>query len=184
MKARTRSFTVTAIASATVLFAVGCSKQETIISSQLEMIRSWTDGQLNNNIVYSEVASGVYRTVFFPEDGRNTPSIASGDSLYVWYEIYPFSSSFSRTAATPIYTNKRAKMPDNIRWDDNVLKIRLGDGSLLRGVEKSLEGCALSDTVSVILTSNNAYGKIQMQQLPPNTPVIWYVDIEKVIKNE
>ena len=186
MKARTRSFIVTAIASATVLFAAGCDTQETIFSSQLETIRTWITSQSDNNGPdYEEVASGVYRAIILPDDGRGAPFIAAGDSLYVWYEIYQFSSGFQRNNTSAlIYTNKKEKMPTNVRWDDDVLKLRLGDGSLLRGVEKSLDGCAQSDTVSVVLTSSNAYGKVQMQQVPPTTPLIWFIDVEKVIKNE
>ena len=71
MKARTRSFIVTALASATVLFAAGCGTQETIFSSQLETIRTWITSQSDNNGPdYEEVASGVYRAIILP-DGTN-----------------------------------------------------------------------------------------------------------------
>lgn len=184
MKVSTKRFIVTAAAAAATLFAAGCSKQESIFSSQVEMIRSWMSSLPDSAPEYEEIASGVYRGITIPSDGRGTPFIASGDSLRIWYEIYRFSQSFSRNTSSLIYTNKKEKMPENVRWDNDALEIQLGDGSLMRGVERSLEGCAQSDTVSIVLTSSNAYGKIEMQQVPPNTPIIWYVDVEKVIKNE
>lgn len=184
MKVSTKRFIVTATAAATILFANGCSQQESIFSSQVETILTWISGLSDDDPDYEEIASGVYRGIAIPSDGRGTPFIANGDSLRIWYEIYRFSQSFSRNSSSLIYTNKKERMPENVRWDDDALEIRLGDGSLMRGVERSLEGCAQSDTVSIVLTSNNAYGKIEMQQVPPNTPIIWFIDVEKVTKNE
>ena len=51
-------------------------------------------------------------------------------------------------------------------------------------LEESLAESAPGDLVMVVMTSGNAYGDHTVQQLPPNTPVAWRVNVEKVIENQ
>ena len=75
-------------------------------------------------------------------------------------------------------------MPDRVEWNRDTLRIVLGDGKLMKGVEESLAESAPGDLVMVVTTSGNAYGDHTVQQLPPNTPVAWRVNVEKVIENQ
>lgn len=159
----------------------GCNKQDIFIN-QMNTIESWLERNDPNGEDFEEVAKGVYRSIEIPEDGRGTPLAETGDSIYMMFEIYRFSQSFSGSRNDLIYTNKADLIPDRVTWSRDTLKIRLGDGMLMSGAERSLEGSAPGDVVTVILTSNNAYGRHTVEQLPPNTPIAWKIDIERVIK--
>lgn len=170
---------------AVAVCASACDKKKEIFDEQMDTIRSWVETSNNNDSAYTEIASGVFRDIVYPEDGRGTVIAEKGDSLYVMYELYEFTTSFSATSkGTPIYTNKADLMPERVEWSRDTLRMKLGGGTLMKGVEESLTGSAPGDLVLVVLTSSNAYGDHTVQQLPPNTPVAWRIDVEKVIKNE
>ena len=75
-------------------------------------------------------------------------------------------------------------MPERVEWNRDTLRMVLGDGKLLKGVEEALRESAEGDLVVVVMTSGNAFGQHSVQQLPPNTPVAWRIDVEKVIDND
>lgn len=159
----------------------GCNKQDIFIS-QMNTIETWLNRNDPDREMFTEVSTGVFRSFTTPEDGRGTPIAETGDSIWMMFEIYRFSQNFSGSRGELIYTNKADLMPDRVAWSKDTLKIALGDGSLMAGVERSLEGCAPGDIVTVIMTSNNAYGKHTIEQLPPNTPIAWKIDIDRVVK--
>ena len=175
-----------AVAAVAVVLAVSaCNKKGEIFEQQMDTIRSWVESRNENGSAYTEIMSGVFRDIVYPEDGRGTPLAERGDSLYLMYEVYKFSTSFSETSTGDlIYTNKPERMPDRVEWNRDTLRIVLGDGKLMKGVEESLAESAPGDLVMVVMTSGNAYGDHTVQQLPPNTPVAWRVNVEKVIENQ
>lgn len=164
------------------LFSEGCNKKQDIYTTQMEMIRRWVDNRNANGDLYEEISGGVFRNITSPEGGQETPVAEKGDSLYAMFGIYRFTSGFSGSKNELIFTDKADLMPERVTWSRDTLKIAVGDGQLMKGVENSLAGSAPGDVVTVILTSSNAYGDHTVQQLPPNTPVAWILDVEKVIK--
>lgn len=176
--------TVLPITAAMLLLSLsGCNKQDIFIN-QMNMIETWLTRNDPNGEDFEEVSKGVYRSIEIPEDGRGAPVAETGDSIHMMFEIYRFSQNFAGSRNDLIYTNKESLIPDRVTWSSDTLKVRLGDGQLMSGVERSLEGSAPGDLVTVILTSSNAYGKHTVEQLPPNTPIAWKIDITRVIKPE
>ena len=129
-----------AVAAVAVVLAVSaCNKKGEIFEQQMDTIRSWVESRNENGSAYTEIMSGVFRDIVYPEDGRGTPLAERGDSLYLMYEVYKFSTSFSETSTGDlIYTNRPERMPDRVEWNRDTLRIVLGDGKLMKGVEESL----------------------------------------------
>ena len=168
-----------AVAAVAVVLAVSaCNKKGEIFEQQMDTIRSWVESRNENGSAYTEIMSGVFRDTVNPEEARGTPLAERGDSLYLMYEVYKFSTSFSETSTGDlIYTNRPERMPDRVEWNRDTLRIVLGEGKLMKGVEERA-------LVMVLMTPGNAYGDHTVQQLPPNTPVAWRVNVEKVIENQ
>lgn len=97
-----------AVAAVAVVLAVSaCNKKGEIFEQQMDTIRSWVESRNENGSAYTEIMSGVFRDIVYPEDGRGTPLAERGDSLYLMYEVYKFSTSFSETSTGDlIYTNR------------------------------------------------------------------------------
>ncbi len=173
---------LTAVLAVAVVCVGGCNRQKELVEQQDEKILSWLQRTYEDG-EYDILEKGLYRVVTIPESGKGVPEAAQGDSLYVMYEIYKFESSLSRTKSNLLYTNKADMIPEGVDWDRDTLRFRLGDGRVMRGVEKALSGAAPEDEVIVLMTSDHAYGDHTVQQLPPNTAIAWCVDVEKVMNN-
>lgn len=176
--------TIFSLALAASLLLQGCNKKQDILNSQMETIQRWLNSRDPDGELYTEISSGVFRNIQSPENGQETPVAQRGDSVYVMYGIYAFSAGFSGSRNELIFTNKADLMPERVTWPKDTLKIAVGDGRLMKGVENSLPGSAPGDVVTVILTSSNAYGDHTVEQLAPNTPIAWILDIDRVIKKE
>lgn len=185
MRVDIKKIAISLVVGVLTLVSVGCNSEAELVDQQKISIRKWLDSKIQGtDLTYNEVGGGVYRVVTVPEDGEGSPLAEREDSLYLRFELYQFSSSFSKTANNLIYTNKAGLIPKGVVWNSDTLKIKLGNGAILKGVENSLPDCAPGDSLTVFLTSNNAYGDNTIQQMPPNTPVVWCVNVDKVIKKE
>lgn len=171
-----------ALLAATAWCLPACSDKQEIFDNQLSTIETWVNNH-SSDYNFEQIASGVYRAIISPVDGQGSPRCDRGDSLSLMFEIYQFSSSFSSSTSGLIYTNRRELMPEGVAWDIDSLRIVLGAGSIIGGVEESLIGSAPEDSVVVIMTSSNAYGDHTVQTMQPNTPVAWKVKVGRVIPN-
>lgn len=171
-------FLVLILSTAASLFS-GCNKSE-IIDGQKKAILTWIEGK-----DYAEVAKGVYRNIAPPDDGAGTPFAKDGDYMSITVRIYMFSSGFtgSQDQGGLIYTNQQDLIPKGVVWSPEPIEFILGEGTLMSGVEKSLIGAAPKDTVTVLMTSDNAYGNNQIQQMPANTPIAWIITVNEVSSN-
>lgn len=183
MRVDVKKIAISLVVGVLTLVSVGCNSEAELVDQQKITIRKWLDSKIEGTgLTYSEVGGGIYRVLTAPEDGEGSPLVERGDSLYLLVELYQFSSSFSKTANSLLYTNKAALIPKGVVWSPDTLKVILGNGAILKGVENSLPNCAPGDSLTVFLTSDNAYGDNAIQQMPANTPVVWCVNVDKVIK--
>ena len=160
-----------------------CGNKAEILEREMTTIQTWVDKYNDDNNNYTEIMSGVFSDTMHPVDGQGSPLAERGDSLYVTYELYQFTSGFSSTSTSGlIYTNREARIPNGVNWEVGPLKMVLGQGVLMEGVETALVGSAPGDSVVVVMTSANGYGDKIVQQVPANTPLAWRVKVDKVIK--
>ena len=60
-----------AVAAVAVVLAVSaCNKKGEIFEQQMDTIRSWVESRNENGSAYTEIMSGVFRDIVYPEDGR------------------------------------------------------------------------------------------------------------------
>lgn len=162
---------------------LSCGNEAEILEREMTTIQTWVDRYNAENNSYTEIMSGVFSDTMHPVDGQGSPLAEHGDSLYVTYELYQFTSSFSGTSTNGlIYTNRVSRIPSGVNWVAGPLKMVLGQGTLMDGVETALLGSAPGDSVVVVMTSANGYGDKIVQQVPANTPLAWRVKVDNVIK--
>ena len=61
-----------AVAAVAVVLAVSaCNKKGEIFEQQMDTIRSWVESRNENGSAYTEIMSGVFRDIVYPEDGNS-----------------------------------------------------------------------------------------------------------------
>jgi FKBP-type peptidyl-prolyl cis-trans isomerase len=105
--------------------------------------------------------NGVYRAVMEAGTGEGA---AAGDSVIFDYEAYVFSSG------------------KGALYDFGSEHSILGAGNYLAGLETGLTGMLAGEHAQIILASNRGYGNVSVGLLPPNTPLIFEVQMHRVVK--
>jgi len=107
--------------------------------------------------------AGVYRLVFVSGVGEKA---ASGDSVIFHYWAFDFNARR--------YYDSTGHNPE---------RGLLGAGYYMSGLEKGLSGMQTGEYAEILLTGEQAYGNMGLGILPPYTPVIFEVEMLKVVKN-
>lgn len=163
-------------------FLCACSAQNdenTLLENQLTKIESYLNGKGYDY----EVVNGVYRYIPNADrpDQENSPVVNKGDQIKITFAAYEFTGSENKL----IYTN----MPELIAfdtilntkyWGKGPLEIELGDPTLVRGVNRGLEGCLVGDSVLLFFPSKLGYGKEKRGLVPGDTPQTWSIKINSV----
>ena len=68
-------------------------------------------------------------------------------------------------------------------WDFSPKSVRVGHGGLLPSVEAGMVGCRQNDSTFLFVTSDLSYGSDRVGLIEPDSPVVWYLKINKVVKN-
>ena len=162
-----------------------CQPKDDHIVSQRTSIENYLNGA---NLPYV-VQSGVYRyTANADRDGYEGETIVEpGDSVTLDFAPY----SLGRPLGTLYYTNVREIMEANNRdgvldprfWDFSPKSVRVGHGGLLPSVEAGMVGCRQNDSTFLFVTSDLSYGSDRVGLIEPDSPVVWYLKINKVVKN-
>lgn len=163
----------------------GCKVPDEFAPKQRTQIENYLS---SNSMEYRLVGDSVYVHVagnYALPDQQVV--ISKGDSVVFDVAAYTFSNTPSRT---PYYTTKQwlAEQSfdpslDTSYWDFEPIRIKLGDGSILNGVEEAFPDCINGDSVVVFLTSSNGYGDLHMGIVPRNTALMMVLNIRDVIEN-
>lgn len=184
------------MAGAAVLLALvcvavcGCGKDPDMLSRQENSI----SGYFSSHGYDSIVRGGVY--VHIPNAGREgrdgQPVLEWGDSLYYYYEIYPFSGFSPSAVGNPSYliaTNNPMLaygVPglDPSHLDLSAAGAKLGSTDMVKGLRNGLEGGVQGDSLWLFMTSDLAYGDKTVGVVEANTPLVFVINLEKVVKQE
>lgn len=180
---------------------VACKKEDTLLSDRdkivkyLEGRRIVSEDDLDNVIenqplFYSTFDRFAYRHIvnYYDADRDTKPVVEWGDKLEIRFNAYPFTGT--EPSVSTIYWSNIAeiieqlgkKSTGTLDWSTEPLFIELGKTNLIAGLEHTLPGCREADSVQVYMTSNLAYGKRLVGNVPKNSMVAWYIKIEKVTK--
>ncbi len=181
-----RGLLLVSISVAAVLISavtVGCNAEDDYSASQRSKIETYLTA---NSLSYKVTADSAYVHLY----GNNLASpsevyAAKGDSVSFNFAAYEFASS---PASTPYYTNKKW-LADEIStvlnteyWNFDPIRVKIGSGSILKGIDSALPTCRAGDSLAVFLTSSLAYGGTETGVVPKNTALMIVLTILEVKK--
>lgn len=179
------------LATAGTLASCGASDEDTIIPDQREAIVRFLD---NNELAYEEVSS-VFRHFPSPRTSdADAPIVKQGDEVGIYFELYKAiytkqNGSLAPVPTTALYSNKKS-IQDTLKtlglnteyWPgyEDPLKVKVGSGELIAGLNRGLAGCRKGDSVLLFITSNLAFGGKPASIIPENSAILYIVNIETV----
>lgn len=180
---------------------VACKQEDTLLSERDKIVKYLEGRRIvseealgdvieNNPAFYQTFDRYAFRHIvnYYDADRESRPEVEWGDRLEIRFNAYPFTGS--EPSAQSIYLSNVAeiieqlgkKSGNTLLWSSEPLLIELGQTSILPGLEQALPGCREADSVQVYMTSNLAYGKHLIGNVPKNSMIAWYIKIEKVTK--
>lgn len=159
-----------------MLLAFSCTKEdrENTMTKQEEAIDSYISSLQGMEVVRN---GGSNRVVV--EAGSGEEGVVKGDSLYIRYAGY----TFARGKGELLITNDAViAMENGFPCMEAPLKMRLGSGGIIKGLELGLNGVKEGEHCYVIFSAKYGYGNIQVYNVPKLTPLFYEVWVDKVIK--
>lgn len=197
------SFTIFMIAAMCMCWLVGCEDEDTVTNSQRQAIERYLQQNHQPRLVSRQVAEQSGDTEFYDVWGLNTyryistmyaegrdekPVVEMGDDVELSLTAYVFSGGQPRAEAI-YFTNEQAQIDRLVGlglntefWSAEPMKLRLGSGDIIKGVEKALIGCHEGDAVEVYMTKESAYGKHAVGIVPKDASIAWWFTITAVNK--
>ena len=173
---RTLVFTIFIIC-VTLCLTYSCGSDADVLPNQREAFVKYLD---NKSIEYVEV-EGVYKSILNEDRyGREQlPDSKSGDSLVFNFEAYTFGSSPSKQW---FFTNKKELVDadedlNSKYWDLTPLKVKIGSGGLIKGLESGLPNCRVGDSIHLYITSDLAFGDLPIDGVESNSAILYILNI-------
>ena len=185
-----------------LLSLVGCDKEDIILSerdtiekyltSTRRMVAEEEVGSVveEEPLFYSTFGRYAYRHIVnYYEEGRDERTeVAWGDELELRFNAYVFTgsepsiSSLYWSNVEEVIISFQQQSNSELIWSSEPLRVKLGTTDIIEGLEMTLPGCREGDSVQVYMTSGLAYGSKNLELVPKNSMVAWYMTIEKVKK--
>ena len=200
----TKRITAVVAMLAIALLSISCSNDaDTTLTSQQKAIQNYLTGSHQPRLIeeinipesmedqpqfYTHWALNVFRYIatYYDEGRDSKPAISKGTTFDIKYSAYTFKSSKPKLDDL-FATNDQAKIDELYRgYDDETIlssdpmRITLGNGNLVSGLERALEGCREGDKIEVYLTYEAAYGKKYIGMVPSKSAVMWEIEILEV----
>lgn len=187
-----------------LIFAISCSEDTDLIEDQREDIVTFlTTKHSPLLIAQSSVSSSLesepefystsgnttflYIEDYYNTDRQSRAEIKNGDTIYITFWCYDFSSFTTPDSGDLYYTNDPLYEDAFIEADLNVeywsfepKKIVLGQGDILKAIETALVGCRVGDSVEIYLTYNMAYGSNWVGVTSQEEPMAFFCTIDSI----
>ena len=197
---------IMALAAMCLTLVVGCNEEDTVLTSQQEQIVRYLTSSHNPRLIaveevpnsmvanppfYERLNTSTYRYIAtYYDSGRNSKrQVAVGDEVELIFEAYEFTGS-APSLNTLYYTNNAdmiEKLAENGLnsefWSLEPLKVKIGSGDIIKGVEASLVDCREGDVVEVYMAFDAAYDKDVVGVIPAESSIMWVCQIKSVVKN-
>lgn len=189
---------------AVVLGFVGCSDEDTTLTSQRSAIERYLTSNHMPRLVSREEAEQSGDTEFYDVWGLNTyryiatmyaegrdekAIVEMGDEVELKLTAYIFTGS-ARRVSDIYFTNDPVMIESLVAeglnpefWSEEPVVIKLGRTNIIKGVEKALVGCREGDEVEVYMTYVSGYDSHAVGMVPKDSSVAWYFTITSVKKN-
>lgn len=193
-----------AFVSVALLFAAGCGDDEVDISeTQRNSIVSYLTSSHSPRLIdkrnisqaleknppfYEQLEYNTFRYIAtYYDQGRDTkPQLAVGDEVELTFTAYIFSGS--APSVSSIYLTNDQQQIDALReeglnvdyWSAEPLRVKIGQTDIIKGIELSLIGCCVGDSVEVYMTLDAAYEDNVVGVVPLESSIVWYYTISDV----
>lgn len=193
-----------AFVSVALLFAAGCGDDEVDISeTQRNSIVSYLTSSHSPRLIdkrnisqaleknppfYEQLEYNTFRYIAtYYDQGRDTkPQLAVGDEVELTFTAYIFSGG--APSVSSIYLTNDQQQIDALReeglnvdyWSAEPLRVKIGQTNIIKGVELSLIGCCVGDSVEVYMTLDAAYEDNVVGVVPLESSIVWYYTISDV----
>mgnify|MGYP001023972695 CR=1 FL=1 len=162
------------------LLITSCAKQEfnSLLFTQEQQIESYV-ADFESSLV--TVNGGVWRITIEQETGAVVA--AEGDSVYFDYIAHLFSFGKGKVFDTSL---SQVGEEAGLGHDANYyvpLGIKMGDRSLIEGLNRGLEGVAEGGNYYILFSARHGFGNVQTAIVPKASPLIFEVWIRKVKKS-
>lgn len=168
------------------LLMVSCgSKDDNTVADQRTAIENFLTSAYGED-GYDKI-DNVYRVSIEREGNYNrSKRLEKGDIARFYFAGYEFTTrrvepAFFSNVGWIIDELREAGLTDTY-WDKDIYETKLGEGKVIRGIEKGIEGCREGDSVRVFLTTDLAFGSYYISDLDPYSAVeyvIWLEEVEK-----
>ena len=180
---------------------VACEQEDTLLTERDKIVKYLEGRRIvseeilgdiieNQPLFYTPFSRYAYRHIvnYYDADRDTKPVVEWGDRIEIRFKAYPFTGS--EPSASSIYWSNipevieqlSKKSGSTLDWSTDPLTIELGKSSIIEGLAHTLPGCREADSVQIYMTSNLAYGKRLVGNVPKHSMVAWYIKIEKVTK--
>lgn len=184
----------------TALSAIACNKLEDYVSTQQTAIEKYLankkiynrasppENESGEVLQYYDIQDGVYKYTeneYRESRPPESQAAAKGDSISFYFRAYTFSSSIGNL----FYTNVEEEIQSlgshlNAQyWSSEVLSIKIGQGSVIKGLENALPSCRVGDTVQIFIPTDLGFGGKDVGVVPANTALMYLINIENITKN-
>lgn len=159
---------------------VACKKidERVSASNQIERIASYLAGKTEPFTVYNDV----YRVKTNTVDNSNNAALSVGDSIYISFAQYIF-----KTAPDVLFnTNIKPVAEGGAIYNESVpyepLGLVYGESKIIPGLEIGLRNSIVNDSLMLYFTSDNAYKDKANGIVPPNSAIMMFVNVNKIVK--
>lgn len=189
------------------LVVVSCSNDtDTTLTKQQDAIKNYLEGSHQPRLIdeteiansldeqpqfYTRWGLDIYRYIstYYDEGRDDRPMLGRGVTFEMTYTAYIFSGSqpsvanmYATNDAESLEKLESAGLNTSYEWSTEPMRVTLGKGEIIDGLETALDGCREGDSVEVYLTFNSAYGNKYIGKVPSKSSVVWYIDITSVIE--
>lgn len=192
---------------AALILAAGCEKEgEDITLSQIQRIESFLTSSHSPRLIaydkldeymddstlpqfYETFGRTAFRYIvnYYDEERLSRPEILRGQTISITCTVYNFTSYRAPGIKELVFTNDPSMeelmaeagwtMENNPFFTFEPLRVTVGSGGMVSGVDAALRGCRAGDEVEIYCTSSEAYGDKLIESLPKNTPLYWHIVI-------
>ena len=177
-----------------------CDKLEDYVSAQQTAIEKYLAGRKIYNrasapenetgevLQFYDIQNGVYKYTeneYRTDRPSESDAAVKGDSITFYFRAYTFTSRIDAL----FYTNVEEEilaMGSQLNakyWSTDPLKIKIGDGSVIKGLDVALPHCRVGDTVQVFIPTDMGFGGKGEGVVPANTALMYLINIQNITKN-
>lgn len=148
-------------------------------SMEAPMPTEWSNQELGDEVMGREAP-----------DPAPPPADTAPDALEVETLIEGDADSAGSVAGDCVYVHYVGKIPDGTVFDESwsrgqPLTLLLGQGMVIPGWDQGLVDVRIGERVRLVIGSDNAYGaEGGGETIPPNTPLVFEVDVVDIVPTE